>query len=128
MFPVWESHLASYGARRPHLVVLDPPAAVHRTEDREAMLQVVPQRGLRVRVPVQRQPQEQQQSEQQQQDGQQEQQQQEQAQRQAAREAPAREVWVCAPRQVTLSSRRQVQQLAHGDEGKEGGRVGGQGV
>ncbi len=85
------------------------------------MLQVLPEQGLRVRVPVQ------QQQQQQQREMQQEQQQQEQEQQQGEGEVPVREVLVCAPRQVTLGSRVQVQQLARGDEGKEGRRVCGRG-
>ncbi|EFJ49575.1 hypothetical protein VOLCADRAFT_89931 [Volvox carteri f. nagariensis] len=50
--PVWEAHLAQYVARHPHVRVLDPPAAIHNTEDRALMLAAIPPGGLLLRLPA----------------------------------------------------------------------------
>ncbi|KAG2453778.1 hypothetical protein HYH02_001988 [Chlamydomonas schloesseri] len=50
---VWEAALAAYAAAHPTTVVLDPPAAIHATEDRAVMLAAaVPAAGLTLRVPL----------------------------------------------------------------------------
>ncbi|GFR48828.1 hypothetical protein Agub_g10781 [Astrephomene gubernaculifera] len=48
--PVWEAHLARYIAAHPHVRQLDPPAAIHATEDRAVMLAGIPPGGLQLKL------------------------------------------------------------------------------
>ncbi|GLC40624.1 hypothetical protein PLESTM_001094200 [Pleodorina starrii] len=48
---VWEAHVERYVALYPWVCLLDPPTAIHATEDRALMLAAIPPSGLLLHVP-----------------------------------------------------------------------------